>query len=755
MIALLSSQADPAPAEDADPGYVRVPNPAFPSPVVAAVPIDRGPKIERADLAPYFAAGRLGGAKWAFDEGRLDKARTLLETEGDAPPVRYLRALIAMRLSDFATAAAEFQSLSQLYPPMRDRCLVQAAWANEGLKNFQAAAQLYEQVSRGSRQYPDSRLGLARARRYLKDLTAAKAALAEFLDKPPPPWGRDIGADALIALADIHAARKDEKAERETLLKLWSAHPMSPQAVKAAARLPDPPPASVEQKVTRAEALIDAHRNVLGITILEPLVGALKLPDPVACKAHFALGKGQRKQRAHAKAAALLGPVVKKCTDAELRARALFILGFSRTIVDPGNAAATFELLGRDYPGHPYADDALFSAAEVRFKQGEQDNGMQLLSEVVERYPAGDFVAEALFKRFWVLRRANDLRGAKVALDAISSRFASADDSFELERASYWRARLLAAEDNPEAATALYEQLAREHPTTFYGLSARERLAEADPARAAALLEAPLGAQAVDPFPLFAGPVSRDQSFATAVELLRLGFGDLVPSEILAIDRTALTVDSLRLMVHVLSLAGKEREAHGLARIWLRKDLGRPINAETKALFVIAYPNAFRAEVEKASELADKLDPNLLQALMREESALDPKVRSWAGALGLTQLMPATAAEVAQKLKLGRPSTEDLLEPELNLRIGGRYLADLLKRAKGVKHYAVASYNAGEGAVKRWRLQNPDNAIDEWVEDIPLTETRGYVKRVLRSYNTYQLLYPPRAPGVAAPAARR
>jgi soluble lytic murein transglycosylase len=749
-----SAPAD-VPPEESDPGYVRVLNPAFPTPVVRVVPIDRGPKVEREDLAPYFATGKRAGAKWAFDEGRLDKALKLLEGEGDSAPVRYLRGLIYLRGSDFQKAAAELQSLADLYPPMRDRCLVQAAWAYEGMKNFDAAAKLYEKVSKGSRQYFDARLGLARARRYARDLTAAKAAIAEFLDKPPPPWGRDVGADALLSLADIYAAKRDEKAERETLLKLWSAHPMSPQAVRAAARMSDPPPASVDQKVTRAEALIDAHRNVQGIEILQPIVATLKLPEPTACRAHFALGKGQRKQRAHAKSAELLGAVVKKCTDPELRARALFILGFSRTIVDSQNAAATFELLARDYPGHPYADDSLFSAAEVRFKEGDQDKGMRLLAEIVERYPNGDFVAEALFKRFWILRRANDLHGAAAALDLILARFANSEDSFEIERASYWRARLLASQEDLEGALALYEKTAKEHPTTYYGLSSRERLAESDPARAAALLEAPMGAQASDPFPLFAGPVARDPNFATAVELLRLGFGDLVPSEILAIDRTAVTVDSLRLMVQVLSLAGKEREAHGLARIWLRKDLGRPINAETKALFVIAYPNAFRAEVEKASELADKLDPNLLQALMREESALDPKVRSWAGALGLTQLMPATAAEVAQKLKLKKPSIEELLEPELNLRIGGRYLADLLKRAKGVKHYAIAGYNAGEGAVKRWRALKPENEIDEWVEDIPLSETRGYVKRVLRSYNTYQLLYPVTVAGTPAAAARR
>jgi soluble lytic murein transglycosylase len=165
---------------------------------------------------------------------------------------------------------------------------------------------------------------------------------------------------------------------------------------------------------------------------------------------------------------------------------------------------------------------------------------------------------------------------------------------------------------------------------------------------------------------------------------------------------------------------------------------------------------AFRELVLTHAKDADELDPDLLQALMREESALDPAALSWAGALGLCQLMPATAAEVAARLRLKQPTTTAaLLEPSLNIRLGSRYLSDLLFRAKGVKLYALGAYNAGEGSVGRWRRAAPDVPLDVWVETIPLQETRGYVKRVLRSYNTYKLLYAPNeVPRTVAPATR-
>jgi soluble lytic murein transglycosylase len=154
----------------------------------------------------------------------------------------------------------------------------------------------------------------------------------------------------------------------------------------------------------------------------------------------------------------------------------------------------------------------------------------------------------------------------------------------------------------------------------------------------------------------------------------------------------------------------------------------------------IAYPTAFRAEIERFAPPAG-VEPDLLQALMREESALDPRVVSAAGAVGLTQLMVPTAQEVARQLKLKRPTAQDLTDAPLNIRLGATYLGTLLRRFDGSAPLAVASYNVGGGAVRRWLRDRGTLPLDEFVEEIPVQETRGYVKRVLRSYAAYRLLY--------------
>jgi soluble lytic murein transglycosylase len=152
------------------------------------------------------------------------------------------------------------------------------------------------------------------------------------------------------------------------------------------------------------------------------------------------------------------------------------------------------------------------------------------------------------------------------------------------------------------------------------------------------------------------------------------------------------------------------------------------------------YPLPFRKLVERSARKAH-VDPDLLQALMREESRFNPFAYSSTGAVGLTQLMPLTAARVAQRLHLEGPvDAQALRSPDLNIQIGGAYLGSLVHNLGSIA-FGVAAYNAGPLAVLRWIEARADSELDAWVEEIPFAETRDYVKRVLGSYAAYQLTY--------------
>ena len=103
--------------------------------------------------------------------------------------------------------------------------------------------------------------------------------------------------------------------------------------------------------------------------------------------------------------------------------------------------------------------------------------------------------------------------------------------------------------------------------------------------------------------------------------------------------------------------------------------------------------------------------------------------------------MVPTAQSVAKKLRMGRVRQADLMKPAIAIRIGATYFGGLLRRYSGSEALALAAYNVGDVPVKRWLEQRGKLPLDAFVEEIPVQETRGYVKRVLRSYAAYRFLY--------------
>ena len=138
------------------------------------------------------------------------------------------------------------------------------------------------------------------------------------------------------------------------------------------------------------------------------------------------------------------------------------------------------------------------------------------------------------------------------------------------------------------------------------------------------------------------------------------------------------------------------------------------------------FPRLFEAEIKTAAK-QEGLQANLLRAIAKQESRFAPGVVSPAGAVGVMQLLPSTAAEMA-----GKPtSTSMLKDPANNFELGARYLNQLLKQWENDPFRSIASYNAGPGAVASWTQPTDQDDDALWVERIPYPETRFYTKKVL------------------------
>lgn len=149
----------------------------------------------------------------------------------------------------------------------------------------------------------------------------------------------------------------------------------------------------------------------------------------------------------------------------------------------------------------------------------------------------------------------------------------------------------------------------------------------------------------------------------------------------------------------------------------------------------IYYPVKYVDSVRKYAA-RNRIDPYLVMGLILQESSYNPHAKSRVGATGLMQLMPATGKELGARLHV--PFSVARLEtPEVNIELGTFHLKNLIDMFEGNTYLAVASYNAGQGNVLKWKRAAAGKPLDEMLESIPFSETRNYVKRVTMLRSSY------------------
>lgn len=167
------------------------------------------------------------------------------------------------------------------------------------------------------------------------------------------------------------------------------------------------------------------------------------------------------------------------------------------------------------------------------------------------------------------------------------------------------------------------------------------------------------------------------------------------------------------------------------------RQIGLAIRASNHFDLELRYPLVHGSEVKAASEAA-RIAPELTWAVIRQESRFIPHAVSSAGAVGLMQLMPATAKLVAARAGMKtKPTRQMLVTPSTNIELGTVFLGSLIRTYGGNTAYAAAAYNAGPGRVKKWRARLGTTDIERFVELIPFDETRDYTRQVLANYVMY------------------
>jgi soluble lytic murein transglycosylase len=381
---------------------------------------------------------------------------------------------------------------------------------------------------------------------------------------------------------------------------------------------------------------------------------------------------------------------------------------------------------------------ALYIAARSSYFIGNFSAAEDWFEKVISRYPSTEEAVESQFLLGLGSFRQKKFERAVAHFDRLLSNPRSSNNEI---RARYWRWRALMKTD---AALALKEgqYLMARFPLTYYGLLARfeirKSIEDFDDARER--FEEGMVRSSVGQFePLSLTSVEAEGRLRMKL-LIEAGW-----------------LDEARIEAAQLPTPGDPRGRAEMSQVWaavydfpkvisnINRSWEEDATLIEKSFIRAAFPTEFSDLIQAEANLR-KLDPNLVRSLMRQESAFAMKAVSVSGALGLMQMIPPTAQEVAQDLKVKNLKLpEDLFNPKNNIRFCTYYLGKLLMQFEGNVPMALAGYNAGPSRVKRFikaRGLDPVSAgLDEtWFDEIPLIETQGYVKAILRNLLIYQWL---------------
>jgi soluble lytic murein transglycosylase len=409
-----------------------------------------------------------------------------------------------------------------------------------------------------------------------------------------------------------------------------------------------------------------------------------------------------------------------------LAARSLFRAGGTR---ERPRALEEIRSVSERYPGTAAAGTALFllgdEASNVR-------NALTLYRRAAAVTSSPD-AREALFRVGDRSLRLDDVPGALRAWEEYVQRFPRGEQT---ARVAYEAGKLHERAGRTSAARAMYTAATLAEPISYHSIRAGNRLGID-----------PLERIVSEPRPWIG--LASDHADAAAV-LRRLQALDAVGlrDEWTAEYTSAVQAFDSRPLA-LLTLAEGVRDGHRpVEAIRLGYSLLEKREGEwDERLLRVVFPFLYREMLTREARRGG-VDPLLYAALVRQESTFRPAVRSWVGATGLGQIMPATGRWLAPSVGITQYEEKLLEVPEANLRMGAKYFGDLLRRYDGHTDLALAGYNAGPARADRWRRElNHGRDTDAFRDAIPFDETRGYVRVVLRNHAIYERLYGTPRPG--------
>ena len=645
-------------------------------------------------------AASLAVAANAYAAGNYAAALAAVQEAPDggslATYVRFYEGLAHLRLSHGAEAEKAFDAVIGLKPDgyLSVGALLGKAEAAEIRGDHQAAADLYDRLSSQKIVAPEDVLSrLGRAALAAGDRARATAAFLRVYYEFPLADAATSAAAVLGSLQD-QIVRTSYKADFGRALILFGA----------------------KRYADARSAFQDLQKQVSGD---EREVADLRVAESDFFLKRYAAARDALQQY-----------LDRASRRAEAR---FFFLSAIRELGDQDRYVALTRALVNEFSDSTWAEEALNNLGTHYIVANEDELAAQAFKESFARFPSGQHAERAAWKYGWWAYKTGNYAETVRVFETAASTFPRSD-----YRPSYlyWSARAHARMGEPGVAESRMRLVYADYMNSYYGRLARKQLAiqhaalmggEDVPVRAAVRTQQPVTSELPPTAPLIR-------------KLLASGLYDDALTELRYAQRAWGTSPAIEATVAwVYHEKGDLRRAITVMRRAYPQHMAAGGEGLPGEILQVIFPLTYWDSIRRNATARD-LDPYLMAALIAQESTFDPQARSSANAWGLMQLVPATGRRLAREVGIRRFSTPLLTNADVNVRLGTLYFSRLVQQFGGT-YYALASYNAGESRVVRWKTERPGLEEDEFIDDIPFPETQNYVKRILGTAEDYRRLY--------------
>ena len=407
--------------------------------------------------------------------------------------------------------------------------------------------------------------------------------------------------------------------------------------------------------------------------------------------------------------------------DERVGARNLEVWAQMRRRQGLGEQVATLRRwLIEEWPASDQAAEVLWDQGSRADSRGSWDAALEAFGTLASSGSSHARAGQARMRMGQIHIARGDLQAAAEVFDDYLEDF---PDGRRWDEAAYWSARTRLGMGDTARATERVDLIKRRDPFSYYAVVGDELLGRAY------AVELPPGEAPIEPLWLTRG--------LERIELLgAAGLEDAVTVEIAALTGRARASSAVTLrLAQALNESG--RTLAGIQIGWQLRSDGHPWD---RHLAEVIFPFPHREMISREAEEWG-VDPLMVAALIRQESAFQADIVSFAGAVGLMQVMPTTGSELARRHGVSGFHESNLRVADVNLHLGAAYFAQMLGRFSGDLPLVLTAYNAGPTRARRWaNLPEASDAV-VFAEVIPIEETRGYVKSVSRNVALYRALY--------------